>query len=146
MSILSVLQVFCPLNPDAIDKSKTAPSLPYSVPQSCGNGKDSSGHSGTVAELALKFLENTMKPETVQLFHKQYSEGYDIDTDELYVVWSKMKALLISENVCTSTNCTYPAGTGTSSAKAVALPRKQQEISHASCCKCYHISSTVHYC
>lgn len=39
-------------------------------------------------------LEKSMKPETVQLYEKRYQEGYDLETDELYVVWSKFKVLV----------------------------------------------------
>ena len=74
----------CPLNYDAIDPSKLGPSLPYSaskqVPESA----------------ALKSLEVQMKPETLSCYRKRYEEKYDLDSDELYNIWSRLKTLSIS--------------------------------------------------
>ena len=79
----------CPLNRRAIDQSKLAPSMPYSSQSSTSEPQD---------KKAMQ-LEKLMKPETVELYEKRFEEGYDLETDELYSIWSKMKQLSISDNV-----------------------------------------------
>ena len=39
-----------------------------------------------------------MKPETIKVYEERYEEGYDMEGDELYEMWSKMKQLTISES------------------------------------------------
>jgi hypothetical protein len=46
----------------------------------------------------VRELESLMKPETIKLYEERLDEGYDIDGDELYSIWSKMKQLSISDN------------------------------------------------
>jgi len=46
-------------------------------------------------EAALEALEKAMDRETQEKFTTRYEEGYDFETDELYVVWAKLKALSI---------------------------------------------------
>ena len=76
----------CPLNYDAIDSSKLGPSLPYSA---CKQVPEST---------ALKSLEAEMKPETLSCYRKRYEEKYDLDSDELYNIWSRLKTLSMSSD------------------------------------------------
>ena len=38
-----------------------------------------------------------MNPETVHKYEHRYAEGYDIESDEFYAVWKKLKCLSLSE-------------------------------------------------
>lgn len=74
-----------------------------------------------------------MKPETVKLFSECYDEGYDVQQDELYMVWSKMKALTIAENL---TNDSVETSSSSANPQEhekgpvdVPLPKLQQHIS-----------------
>ena len=42
-------------------------------------------------------IEKVLKPETLQLYNTRYEESYDVDGDELYAVWSKLKQLSLSD-------------------------------------------------
>ena len=106
----------CPFNPLAIDETKLAPSLPFSV-------QSKKSQLGTPAA-ELVSLQKLMRPETLQHFEERYSEGYDLDTDEYYVVWSKLKALSISEDKSSDTNKAAEVESSESS-----IPQKQQYIS-----------------
>ena len=44
----------------------------------------------------LQVLESLMKPKTLQVFEKRLEEEYDLETDELYCIWSGLKKLTIS--------------------------------------------------
>ena len=81
----------CPLNSQAVDACKLAPSMPYST-------KSESAQNGT-----LQSLESMMKPETVNLYQKRMEEGYDVESDELYVIWAKLKNLALDNCSTTST-------------------------------------------
>ena len=94
---LGCLHGLCPLNSRAIDKSKLSPSMPYSL--------DEKTPSIPQAK-KLRELEILMKPETVELYSKRFEEGYDVVTDELYLIWSKMKKLSILDN--TTSNSYIP--------------------------------------
>jgi len=48
----------------------------------------------------LQMLESMMKPETLQVFEKRLEEEYDLETDELYCIWSGLKKLAISGSEC----------------------------------------------
>ena len=80
----------CPLRPSAIDESKLAPSMPY-----CSQTVSSPPCSSTTANEVIQ-LEKMMKPETVRLYEERFDEGYDVESDELYCIWSKLKKLTIS--------------------------------------------------
>jgi hypothetical protein len=81
----------CPLNPRAIliDQSKLAPAMPY---------LSSGAIPSQLQAKKVRELESLMKPETIKLYEERLDEGYDIDGDELYSIWSKMKQLSISDN------------------------------------------------
>ena len=106
----------CPLSFDAIDKTRLGPSVPYS-----------SLTTKTTAEkslLEMKNLESFEKltrPETVLCYNQRYEEGYDLETDELYMIWSQLKSLSISKQ---------PKHTTTQPAEPV-IPSKQQYVSSA---------------
>ena len=106
----------CPLNLSAIDESKFAPSMPHSsraiVPPP---------HS-SVANKKMAAFENLMKPETVKLFEERFEEGYDIESDELYSIWSKMKKLTISDP---------PEDPAKDTQTAAPIPTAQQKVSSA---------------
>jgi len=34
-----------------------------------------------------------MKPDTVKLYQRRLDEGYDLESDELYLIWSKLRTL-----------------------------------------------------
>ena len=61
-----------------------------------------------------------MKTEMVQLYNERYAEGYDLQCDEMYSIWVKLKALVLSDNqgeVAEPQNLTPP------------LPVRQQKVS-----------------
>ena len=41
-------------------------------------------------------IEKMMKPETMELYQKRLEEGYDLENDELYVIWSQLKKMSIA--------------------------------------------------
>lgn len=82
----------CPLNPCVIDESKLAPSMPHSSLEAVAPLPKLSIAGKKVTE-----LENMMKPETVKLYEERFEEGYDVENDELYSIWSRMKKLTISD-------------------------------------------------
>ena len=43
-----------------------------------------------------------MKPETVALFAKRQEEGFDVEGDQLYEIWSKLKSLSIADDSSSS--------------------------------------------
>ena len=47
---------------------------------------------------ALEALEKAMGSETKEKFAVRYEERYDLEMNELYVVWSKLKALSIKDS------------------------------------------------
>ena len=83
----------CPLNPSSIDESKLAPSIPYS---SRAIAPAPHLHVAPARKKIAQF-ESLMKAETVKLYEERFEEGYDIESDELYSIWSKMKKLTISD-------------------------------------------------
>ena len=65
-----------------------------------------------------------MKPETLQLYTTRYEEKYDIEIDELYVVWSKLKQLSLEDKPTTE-----PKPSDKKDNPLALLPKKQQEVS-----------------
>lgn len=43
-------------------------------------------------------IESLMKPDSVKKFEERFEEGYDVETDELYSIWSGLKKLSISDS------------------------------------------------
>ena len=60
-------------------------------------------------EKLLDKVEGMMKPTTVKLFEERFKEGYDVETDELYCIWSELKKLKISNSGPIAT-CEEPLG------------------------------------
>ena len=75
-----------PLNPSAISTAKLKPSLPFSA---CGRPL-----SVSKEQSEIESFEKLMKPETITLYNERLEEGYDLETDELYCIWSKLKKTL----------------------------------------------------
>ena len=48
------------------------------------------------ASSPLEAIENIMNPSTLRKFHKRYTEGYNVQGDELYAVWEQLKKLTLS--------------------------------------------------
>ena len=65
-----------------------------------------------------------MRPETLQLYTTRYEEKYDIEIDELYVVWSKLKQLSLEDKPTTE-----PKPSDKKDNPLALLPKKQQEVS-----------------
>ena len=71
----------------------------------------------------LGVIENMLKPETLQLYNTRYEESYDIQDDELYVIWSKLKNLSIAnEPKCVS-------NPSSEENQLALLPEKHQKVS-----------------
>ena len=73
-----------------------------------------------------------MKAETVKLYEERFKEGYDIESDELYSIWSKMKKLTISDPPQTRLDIENetPEKENETSLR-LPIPRAQQKISSA---------------
>jgi len=75
--------------PSAIHIGKSELSIPYSVSSS---GTDSSvSHSKAsqrdenTNEASLKLVESLMSHDKVELFHRRFEEGHDVQEDDMYV-------------------------------------------------------------
>lgn len=100
----------CPLNSDAIPAAKILSSLPFSASENRS--------SLPKKKSELSSLEKLMKPETLKLFSERYDEGYNLETDELYCIWSRFKQLSVADPV-------------TNLPKSIFLPSSQQKVSPA---------------
>ena len=109
----------CPLNPCVIDESKLAPSMPYSSLEAVAPLPKLSIAGNKVTE-----LENMIKPETVKLYEERFEEGYDVENDELYSIWSRMKKLTISDPPANRQDKEVASGT-----EQERIPRAQQKVS-----------------
>ena len=49
-------------------------------------------------KLLLKLLKRQWVVRQKEKFAVRYEEGYDLETDELYLVWSKLKTLSIKDS------------------------------------------------
>ena len=99
----------CPFNPTVVER-KLGPSLLYSSVQQ--------PKRNTATSTKLEEFQSMMKPETIKVYEERYEEGYDVEGDELYEMWSKMKQLTISESP-----------TSLEKEKVSPLPVPQQKIS-----------------
>ena len=102
----------CPFNPHAISKAKLLPSL--ALQDLSGNSVD---NHDSPQQNPLFTLEKMMKPDTINLFEKRLEESYDVETDELFSIWSKLKQMSI----------TKPASD--TSAAAPIIPERQKIVS-----------------
>ena len=82
-----------PVDFTAIHREKVIPSTLYRVEEVASTGSMSKPN-----DAALEALEKAMGSETKEKFAVRCEEGYDLETDELYVVWSKLKALSIKDS------------------------------------------------
>ena len=73
---------------------------------------------------ALGTIEKMMKPETPQLYNTRYEESYGLDCDELYVVWSKLKQLSLTDKPTSA-----PKPKNNEQNPLALLPEKQQKVS-----------------
>ena len=89
----------CPFNPSAIHVDKSGPSIPYlkSVEASVLHSKSDQSDDNT-KNASLKVVEDLMGHDKVKLFYSRFEEGYDVQEDEMYVLWSKLKSLTVSES------------------------------------------------
>ena len=83
----------CPFNPEVVLKSKVLPSLQFS--------SRNLGAPVTVAQSTqsnpVAVFESLIGKEKVKKFEERFEEKYDIESDELYSVWLKMKSLSIHD-------------------------------------------------
>ena len=91
-----------PVDFSALRGTKLVPSTIYRFeqvpPSQSSPAQDlSTGQVGKQSEVALEALEKAMDKETKETFAVRYEEGYDLETDQLYVVWAKLKALSIDD-------------------------------------------------
>ena len=107
----------CPLNRHAINPTKLLPSLPFSDKASSALPKVNPPQAE-----ALSSIEKVMKPETLQVYNERYEESYDLDLDELYVVWSKLKQLSLTDK---PTSATMPNSKNKEQNPFAILPEKQ---------------------
>ena len=63
-----------------------------SEPSSISVTSSAESQSSQVEARDLKAMESVMKQETVQLYNDRFAEGYDLKIDEMYCVWTKLKA------------------------------------------------------
>ena len=82
----------CPFNPTAVLETKLLPSLQFSSEKNLGaqstEAKSSQPNPMTV-------FESLIGEEKVKKFEQRCEEKYDLESDELYSVWLKMKTLTI---------------------------------------------------
>lgn len=76
----------CPFNPEMLLKKKLLPSLQFS------------SEAFATEQSPITVLESMIGEEKLKKFKERFSEGYDVESDELYCVWSKMKKLCISDD------------------------------------------------
>ena len=110
----------CPLDPGAIPAAKLSPSQPFSSSDS------SEALLSTFKEKSeLRSLEKLIKPETLVLYNKRLDEGYDLETDDLYCIWSKMKKLCIKD--CTD-SAKPSTQTSNPTPNPLSLPAQKQKV------------------
>ena len=79
---------FALLNPDVVLK-KLLPSVQFS-------SEEQEDHNGQ--QNAITVFESVVGQESAKKFQERYEEDYDIESDDLYSVWLKMKALSIQDD------------------------------------------------
>ena len=113
----------CLLNTHTINETKLLPSLPFSDKAVCSHPTVNPPQAE-----ALSTIEKMMKPETLQLFNTRYEESYDIDCDcdEVYLPWSKLKQLSLTDKPSSQPK---PNSKNKEKNPFVLLPEKQQKVS-----------------
>ena len=96
------------LAPATVYTTETAPELGHvsevatkpesEVPSEVGQGPvPGSAQVQKASEVALEAFEGTLDEETRERYTVRFEEGYDLEIDELYTVWMKLKSLSINE-------------------------------------------------
>ena len=111
-----------PVNYSAIRSSKVSPSIIYtpSPEPSLESPNASCSHTstaGVTVESPLATLESAMSIATKERFEKRLEEGYDVESDELYNVWSKLKKQLPSINTAVVSPCSSSSDSSVNSSK-----------------------------
>ena len=122
-----------------IDESKVMPSNHFFSQQSSWQSEPSSISVTSSAESqssqveALKAMESVMKQETVQLYKDRFAEGYDLEIDEMYCVWAKLKALTLADAGCgkekESSQSEKSEHASNAASSSSVLPIRQQKVS-----------------
>ena len=87
----------CPFKPEVVLKSKLPPSLQFSSEKSTLEAQKSTAAQSTQRNPVTVF-ESLIGEEKVKKFEERFEEKYDIESDELYSVWVKMKSLSIQDD------------------------------------------------
>ena len=95
-----------PVNPNVCE-SKVSPAAIYHDSATRDEGAKNEGCGTTPSnpstttekpsKLAMEAMEAALSSPTKRKFEEKYHEGCDVQDDELYTVWAKLKALTISE-------------------------------------------------
>ena len=83
-----------PVNFAAIRSSKFTPSSVYKSTKVCSEAAEKPDASD---QLALKTVEGLMASATKRKFTSHFDEGYDLEDDEFYTVWAKLKQLSLCD-------------------------------------------------
>ena len=87
----------CPFKPEVILKSKLLPSLQFSSEKLTLEAQKSTAAQSTQLNPVTVF-ESLIGEEKVKKFEERFEEKYDIESDELYSVWVKVKLLSIQDD------------------------------------------------
>ena len=87
----------CPFKPEVVLKSKLLPSLQFSSEKSTLEAQKSTAAQSKQRNSVTVF-ESLIGEEKVKKFEERFEEKYDIESDELYSVWVKMKSLSIQDD------------------------------------------------
>ena len=87
----------CPFKPEVILKNKLLPSLQFSSEKSTLEAQKSTAAQSTQRNPVTVF-ESLIGEDKVKKFEERFEGKYDIESDELYSVWVKMKSLSIQDD------------------------------------------------
>ena len=87
----------CPFKPEVVLKSKLLPSLQFSSEKSTLEAQKSTAAQSTQLNPVTVF-ESLIGEKKVKKFEERFEEKYDIESDELYSVWVKMKSLSVQDD------------------------------------------------
>ena len=94
----------CPFNPEVVLKSKLLPSLQFSSGKNLESQKSTAAQSTQLNPVTV--FESLIGEEKLKKFEERFEEKYDIESDELYSVWVKMKSLSIHDDQPSVTHTT----------------------------------------
>ncbi|KAJ8046390.1 Jerky protein-like-like [Holothuria leucospilota] len=103
-----------PFNKAACDRGKLYPSTLFSQPEAGGSSSPAQqpepdsqesrpSSAPSEAQIAFKHLDASLSDEKRWLFNRRWSEGYNIETDELYNIWRGLRS---KQTVSTDTHPT----------------------------------------